>query len=159
MVLNRLRSARALLWGRYTAASVIAGVISELAFLAAYGLGALPMIASVFAFIAGAVPNYLLNRYWAWQRRGRADRTRELLPYVVIVTVTAVTAAAVTTVADAWLRDRIESHIWQVLLVGAVFLATYGIMFVLKFVLFNRYVFAAGRPSGAAHTPATTSRS
>lgn len=162
MVPNRLRSARALLWGRYTAASVIAAAISEVAFLISYGLGALPVLASGIAWAAGAVPNYLLNRYWAWRRTGRVDRSRELLPYAVIVIITAATAAAVTTVADAWLRDRVESHTWQVLLVGAVFLATYGFMFVLKFVLFNRYVFNGGQnggADGATRTPATTSRS
>jgi putative flippase GtrA len=159
MVPNRLRSARALLWGRYTASSVIAAVISEIAFLSSYGLGALPLVASLIAWVAGVVPNYLLNRYWAWGRRGRADRRRELLPYAVIVVITAAAAAGVTTVVDAFLRDRVESHAWQVTLVGAAYLATYGFMFVLKFVLFNRYVFGSAQADAAARTPATRSPS
>lgn len=155
MVLTRFRHARGVLMGRYAASSVIAGVISELAFLASYALGALPVVASGIAFVAGAVPNYLMNRYWAWQRRGRANPTREVLPYVAIIVVTALIAAGVTTLADAWLQDRIDSHLWQVLAVGAAFLATYGFMFVLKFVLFDRYVFAAPETT---RTPATKSR-
>lgn len=153
---ERLRSARALLLGRYAASSVIAGIISELAFLISYGLGAVPSAASVIAFVAGAVPNYLMNRYWAWQRRGRVDGTRELLPYVVIIIVTALVAAGTTTLADAWLRDRIASSVWQTIAVGAVFLGTYGFMFVLKFVLFNRYVFAE-TPSAGTPVPKSPS--
>jgi putative flippase GtrA len=159
-MLKRLRVPRLLLWVRYSASSVIAGVISELAFLACYWLGTAPMVASVVAFAAGAVPNYVLNRRWAWGRTGRADRTRELLPYVVIVVITAAAAALITTVADHWLRDRIDSHALQTVLVSTAFLGTYGVMFVLKFVLFDRLVFARPTQPGAAERiPATKSPS
>lgn len=131
------------IFGRYTAASVVAAGLSEVAFLTSYGLGAIPLVASLIAWFAGAVPNYLLNRYWAWQRGGKVDGRRELLPYAVIVVVTAGTAAVVTTVADTLVRDWVDSHTWQVLLVGAAFLGTYGVMFLLKFLLFDKYVFTA----------------
>lgn len=144
---NRVR-----LWGRYTAASVIAGLISEAVFVGTYWLGALPLVASLVAFVAGAVPNYLMNRYWAWQRTGRAHRTRELLPYAVIVIVTATTAVLITTAADAWVRAHVAAHEVQVALVGAAFLGTYGFMFVLKFLLFDRFIFVR-----RAGTPGTTS--
>ena len=133
--------AKVSVFGRYTAASVVAACLSELAFLASYGLGMIPLVASLIAWFAGAVPNYLLNRRWAWQRDGKVDRKRELLPYVAIVVVTAGTAAVVTTVTDALVRDWVESHTWQVLLVGAAYLGTYGVMFLLKFLLFDKYVF------------------
>lgn len=141
------------LWGRYTGASVAAGIISEVVFVATYWFAAVPLVASLLAFLAGAVPNYLMNRYWAWQRRGRPDRTREVLPYAAIVVVTALAAILVTTAADRWVRDHVTAHALQVALVGTAFLATYGTMFVLKFVLFDRFIFV----ERAAHTPDTTS--
>lgn len=144
---------RALLVGRYTAGSVIAGVISQVVFVVSYGLGALPVVASVLAFLSGAVPNYLLNRYWAWRRTGRPDPARETAPYAAIVIVTALTAIGITTLADYWVREHIGSHAWQVALVSGAFLATYGFMFVLKFVLFHKLVFQR-----VTRTPATTSR-
>ncbi|WP_034274796.1 GtrA family protein [Haloechinothrix halophila] len=154
LALTARRKRRFLLWGRYTGASVIAAVISEAAILTAYGLGAAAMVAGVIAFVAGAIPNYLLNRYWAWQQRGRADRKRETLPYVVIVIVTAVTAIGVTTLADSWAQAHIASHSWRTILVGAVYLATYGFMFIVKFVLFDRLIFA----NRGARTPGPTSQ-
>jgi putative flippase GtrA len=151
--LTKLWRKRIRLWGRYTGASVIAGVISEAVFVVAYWFGAVPLVASLLAFVAGAVPNYLMNRYWAWQHRGRPDRMREVLPYAMIVVVTALTAIVVTTAADRWVRDHVTAHPVQVILVSAAFLATYGTMFILKFVLFDRFIFV----DRAARTPDTTS--
>lgn len=151
-----LRSARTRLLGRYAWSSVIAGVISEVVFLVSFGLGALPSVASVIAFVAGAVPNYLMNRYWAWRQTDRIRAGRELLPYIVIIVATAALASVITTAADAWLHDRVASHVWQVLLVGIAFLGTYGVMFVIKFFLFDRFIFVGSRDG---RTPATRSKS
>ncbi len=148
-----LRGKRIRLWGRYTGASVIAGVISEVVFVITYWFGAVPLVASLVAFVAGAVPNYLMNRYWAWQRRGRPNRGREVLPYAVIVIVTALIAILVTTAADRWVREHVTAHALQVTLVAIAFLATYGAMFILKFILFDRFIFV----DRAARTPDTTS--
>lgn len=153
---ERMRGARAMLLGRYAASSVIAGLISEGVFLASYGLGALPSVASVIAFVAGAVPNYLMNRYWAWQQKDKVRPGRELLPYLIIIVVTALLASLITTAADAFLHERIASHFWQVVLVGIAFLGTYGVMFVVKFFLFDRLIFVGPRES---RTPATKSKS
>jgi putative flippase GtrA len=151
--LIQLRRKRILLWGRYTGASVVAGIISEVVFVVTYWFAAVPLVASLIAFVAGAVPNYLMNRFWAWQRNGRPDRTREVLPYAAIVIVTALTAILVTTAADRWVRDHVDAHALQVTLVAAAFLATYGTMFVMKFLLFDRFIFV----DRAARTPDTTS--
>lgn len=144
---------RVLLWGRYTGASVVAGIISQTVFVIAYWLGAVPLAASLLAFVAGAVPNYLMNRYWAWQQRGRPHRTKEVLPYVVIIVVTAIAAILVTTAADRWVHSHVSSHAMQVTLVAAAFLATYATMFVLKFLVFDRFIFVDRQ----ARTPGTTS--
>jgi putative flippase GtrA len=153
----KLPQIRLLLWAKYSASSVIAGVISELAFVVCYWIGTRPAWASVIAFLAGALPNYVLNRRWAWGRTGRADRTRELLPYTIIVIVTALAAALVTSASDHWLRGWVNSHFWQTVLVSVAFLGTYGVMFIVKFVLFDRFVFA--KPAAEVRTPATTSQS
>lgn len=129
------------MWSRFTLSSVFAATVSQLVFLISYGFGALPLVASISAFVAGAVPNYLVNRRWTWQRRGRAG-LRELLPYTMIVLGTFGIAALVTTVADSWADSLLVPHFWQVLLVGGAYLGTYGVMFVIKFQLFDRLVWA-----------------
>ncbi|HEU4946023.1 MAG TPA: GtrA family protein [Kribbella sp.] len=135
------RRSRLLLWARYSASSVVATVVSQLAFALCYWLGASAVVATLVAWLAGAVPNYLLSRRWAWGRQG------QLLPYAMIVIGSAITAALVTTATDH-LVQGIDSHAWRTVLVTGSYFGTYGVLFILKFVLFDRLVFA--RPAPAA---------
>lgn len=125
--------------GRYTAGSVVAGICSEATFLLLYGTGlAGPRVASAVAFLAGAIPNYVLNRRWTWQRRGRADLVRELAPYVVTVLTSALAAAIVTSLVERRVADLALSRPMQVAAVTISFAATYGVLFIAKFVVFER---------------------
>lgn len=124
---------------RYAAGSVVATVCSEAMFLLVYGVfhgGSVG--ASVLGWFAGAVPNYFLNRSWTWGRKGRHDLRREILPYAAIVLVT-VGLASLTTHAAGVLVPRLTSTHWlQVGVVGAVYLATYGVLFTARFMLLDR---------------------
>jgi putative flippase GtrA len=140
---------------KFTAGSAIATVASELAFIVVYGLlGAGTRLAGVVAFLAGAIPNWTLNRRWTWQRRGRPRFGREVLPYVAVVIATAVAATALSGLADDWVRGLATPRSIQVALVGTAYLLPYGAVFLLKFVLFERVVFS-GPP---ARSPAAASR-
>ncbi len=148
-----VRRTRLLLWAKYSAASVVATVLSQAAFALCYWFGTAALVASLVAWVTGTVPSYLINRRWTWGHRNPAGR--DLLPYAIIVVVSAVLAAIVTTVTDHLVQDRIDSHAWQTLLVSASYLGTYGVLFILKFVLFDRYVFARKpAPSSADAEPA-----
>lgn len=141
---------------RYGTGSVIAGVISETAFLLVYGAGlAGPRVASAVAFLAGAIPNYVLNRSWTWERRGRPDPVRELLPYAAVVLTSVLVASAVTSFADRNVGALTTSRPLQVALVTISFAATYGVLFILKFVVFDRLLFA-DRSRSRHQVPSTT---
>ena len=126
------------LW-RYTGGSVVAAGCSEAAYLILYGLlHVSPGWTSVVAWLAGALPNYWLNRSWTWQRRGRPDLRREVLPYVAVVALTLLLATVATRAADSALRATETAEGTRVLLVAAAFLGTYVVMFVLRFALLDR---------------------
>lgn len=132
---------------RYAAGSLIAAGCSEVTLVAAYGLfGVGARTATILAWAAGAVPNYVLNRRWAWKQRGRASFLRETLPYWVITLGTAVLAVTATTLADDWVHRAVAGRVAQSLLLGLVYLAAYGFVFVLKYFLFDNMVFSK-RPS------------
>lgn len=130
-----------MLWARYSASSVVATVVSQVAFALCYWLGTSAVVATLVAWLTGAVPNYVLSRRWAWGRQG------QLLPYAMIVIGSAVTAALVTTATDH-LVQGIDSHAWKTVLVTGSYFGTYGVLFILKFVLFDRLVFA--KPAAVA---------
>ena len=135
---RRRRPAWGTLW-RYTGSSVVAALCSEVTLVVLYGLLHVSTgWASSLAWLAGALPNYWLNRSWAWRLRGRPSLRHEVLPYVVIVAVTLLLAWLGTTAVDRWLRTTDVSGQLRVALVAGTFLGVYVLMFVLRFALLDR---------------------
>jgi putative flippase GtrA len=124
---------------RYAGSSVVATVCSEATLVLLYGpAGVDPGVATILAWLAGALPNYWLNRRWAWQRTGRPSLRHELLPYIGIILVTLALATLATKGADAWLQHADVRSDVRVALVAATFLGVYVVMFVLRFFLLDR---------------------
>jgi putative flippase GtrA len=124
---------------RYTAGSVVATVCSEAAFLILYGpVHAAPAVSSGIGWLAGALPNYWLNRTWTWRRQGRPSFAREVVPYVGIVLATLLLAVLVTSLADHALTGAKVSDSVRVILVSGAFLAVYAVMFLLRFFMLDR---------------------
>ena len=143
---------------RYGAGSLVAMGCSEIVLVGSYGLLRTgPLTASVLAWFAGAVPNYVLNRRWAWRsdRAGseggggggarRGVQGRKLALYWSITLVTAAAAVAATTGMDGWIKAAVSSRGEQSLLLALAYLSAYGVVFIAKFVLFDRLVFNDGR--------------
>ena len=123
--------------------SVAATVCSEAAFALSYGTNLLGTTgASAVAFVAGAVPNYFLNRSWAWQRKGRVRVWREVVLYAVVSLLSFAASAAVTAWAAHASRHYTSDHLIKTLLVSAAYLATYAVLFGAKFAAYELVIFA-----------------
>jgi hypothetical protein len=89
---ERIKRARSSALGvrmtRYTIGSLIAAATSAVVFAVLYVVGASTTACSVVAFVAGAVPNWILNRRWAWALKGRIAFGREVLAYVIVSALT-----------------------------------------------------------------------
>lgn len=130
---------------RYTAGSVIATAIGQGAFFVLFALGVSGSVAALVGYLAGFVPNYLLNRLWAWQRRDRPSLRREVLPYVAVIVVSAAASAWLTGLAE---RVVASFGVSRPVEVGLVTVAFWGItiaLFVVKFLVFDRYLFGDRR--------------
>jgi putative flippase GtrA len=115
----------------------VATVASEATLVVCYGLlGLSPVWSSVLAWLAGALPNYWLNRSWTWRQRGRPSLRREVAPYAAIILATLVLAALATKGVDAALAGR-GSDV-RTVLVAATFLGVYVVMFVVRYLLLDR---------------------
>jgi putative flippase GtrA len=144
---------------RYTASSVIAAAVSALVFAGAYALGLGTVPANVLAFVAGAVPNWVLNRSWAWQRRGPVHVRREVVLYAVVSLLSLAASSAATEWASRTAPSVTDSHGLQVVLVAGAYVATYGVLFVAKYVVYELVVFAdAARPASSRHQVPNTTR-
>lgn len=154
-----LRHPRARRLTRYGAGSLVAAPAGELGFLAAYGWAHLgTTVASAAGFVGAVVPNYLLNRRWAWSDRRRRDRRSELLRYLAVALIGFLAAAAGTELAEDWARHLTGSQGWQVVVVAAAYLAVSGVFFLAKFVCFELLVFAPGPVERPDHQAVSTAR-
>jgi putative flippase GtrA len=126
---------------RYALGSLIAATSSAVTFAIVYVLGASTTVCSVSAFVAGAIPNWILNRRWAWQRKGRPVWGREIGGYVLISIVSLVS----TSVATEWANDHVgwipAHHGLRAAAVTAVYMFVVAVLFVVKFVLYEYWVF------------------
>jgi putative flippase GtrA len=141
--------------GRAAATSVAATVVSQVVLLAVLATGGVAVLASTLAWAAGAVLNFVITRRWVWGRTGRPRVRRELLPYLAVIGLGGLASIGLTTLSGSLLTPLNLPHVWWVVLVDGAYVASYALVFVLKFTLLDRLVF--GR--GAARTPATTSPS
>ena len=138
---------------RYAAGSMVATVCSYATFVFCYGLVHTgTAVASTIGWLAGAIPNYWLNRSWTWRRSGRPHLGRELLPYIAIVLVTVLLAVVATSVADSMLQRADVSDAWRTVLVSGTFLAVYGVVFLLRFFLLDK-LFTHPAPPPASVEP------
>jgi putative flippase GtrA len=127
-------------FARYALGSAAAVLVSALAFAVAYRLLDLgPRVASVAAFLAGAIVNFGASRFWAWGRRHRHGLRRDLLGYALLAICIALTATTVTSVVDAALVDADPEQ--RAVLVEASYFAVYGALFLVRFVLLDRVLF------------------
>lgn len=127
---------------RYTLGSMVAAATSAIVFAALYVMGLGTTTCTVVAFIAGAIPNWTLNRRWAWRVEGRVAFGREIFAYVVVSAATLL----ITAEATAWTQRHVQSipahHGIRVLLVTASYLAVFAILFVARFAVYEVWIFS-----------------
>lgn len=125
---------------RYTMVSVISTVVSFVVLALIFGVLHLagPEACTVIANVVAVVPNYYLNRRWVWGKGGRSHLTKEIVPFWAMSAI-----GIVVSIGGAALAHHIGTvhHLTHRELTGAVLLAnilSFGIFWVLKFIVFNR---------------------
>jgi putative flippase GtrA len=98
---------------------------------------------SVLAFIAGAIPNWILNRKWAWQMEGKLHFGREIVGYIGVSLI----ALAMSSEATGFTQGHIATHFakgtgLRVIIVTSAYVAVQAVLFVLKFLVYEHWVFA-----------------
>ncbi len=127
---------------RFAVSSLVAAGTSAVVFPILYVLGFSTTVCSIAAFVAGAIPNWTLNRRWTWKVEGRVAFGREVLAYVLISATTLVTLSLVT----GWAHDRVQSipagHGIRVLLVTASYFGVLAALYGVRFFLYHHWIFS-----------------
>jgi putative flippase GtrA len=136
---------------KYTAVSVISVAVSQVALLIFLGfLSWTARSANVAAATIGSVPSYYLNRTWAWGKRGRSHLWKEIVPFWVL--------AFIGLAFSTWSADFAETvalnhhfhHATLTITVMAAALGAFGVLWIVKFILFNKVIFVQDEDLRAA---------
>jgi putative flippase GtrA len=129
---------------RYSLVSVVSVIVSQVVLFVTYTV--LRVWTAVGCnFIACAVatgPSYYLNRNWAWGKSGKSHVWREVVPFWALAFLGLVFSLWAVAFAAARAHEVTDSRLGQGLLVNAAALAAFGVLWVGKFILFNKVLFA-----------------
>jgi putative flippase GtrA len=146
---RRLRQSRLMVKvTRYAIGSVVALATSVIVFALLLDAGVGTTADSIIAFIAGALPNWILNRRWAWERTGEMDVAREVVGYMLISLIALAASSAGTGWTNAIVRHHLShDHSLRVLLVSLSYVVVQGLLFVAKFIAYDALIFTRVRVS------------
>ncbi len=148
---DKLRSPIAQKLFKYSMASVVAVIVSNLLLLLFVGVINMgEVLASTLATSISAVPSYEMNRKWAWGKSGKSHLMKEVLPFWAL----ALLGWGFSTLAVWWMGRVAKhdhfSHGAKTLAVLAVYFGAFGVLWVGKFVIFNSLMFVQHHHEQAA---------
>ena len=126
---------------RYAAGSAVAFISGNIAFVLLYVMGASTTSCSVGGFVAAAIPNWILNRRWAWRRDGDLAFGREIVGYIAVSAVVLVSTSAVTGWTNAHVQWVPQHYGVRALLVTASYVAVTVVLFLAKYWIYNYWIF------------------
>ena len=127
---------------KYAIGSGVALATSVIVFAVMDWLGVRTGIDSAVAFVAGAVPNWVLNRRWAWKMEGRVEFFREILAYTVISVLVWAASTWATGHTQNWARAHVARGTGlQVIITTGAYVFVQAVFFGVKFVIYDKWVF------------------
>jgi putative flippase GtrA len=136
------RSAFASKLTKYAIGSLVALTTSVIVFAVMDWMGIRTGIDSAAAFVAGAIPNWILNRKWAWRMEGRAEFLREIFAYTVISVIVWAASTWATGNTQNWAHNNVPAGSGlRVIITTAAYVFVQAVFFVVKFVIYDKWVF------------------
>jgi putative flippase GtrA len=128
---------------KYALASVISVIVTEGVLFLVFGIFRLfsAEVSNIVATGVAAVPSYYLNRNWAWGKSGRSHLLREVVPFWLLAFV----GLGLSLVTVGWAQSFADlhhlSHLVDALFVNFASLCAFGVVWIGKFFIFNRWLF------------------
>lgn len=130
---DRPRILKLVKYSTASASGVITGQSTLLFCFVVLGFSA--TLSNLIAVTIGAIPNYLINRAWTFEKQGTHSFTREVLPFWSM----AFLGLLLSTFSVAWAADRWDDSAIAVSLANT---AAFGVLWVAKYFVLDRVLFA-----------------
>jgi putative flippase GtrA len=125
---------------RYMAASLVGTVVTQIllvVFISSLGWALAP--ANFVAVCLTVLPSYYINRYWVWGKRGSHSWAKEVVPFWAMAIAGLFLSTLLAGLADVWTDAAWAGN--------AANISGFGLLWVVKFVVIDEYVFAAEEPA------------
>lgn len=127
---------------RYSMASVVAVIVSEICLLIFVGLMRMGAVwASTLATTIAAFPSYEMNRKWAWGKSGKSHLMKEVMPFWGLALIGWAFSTAMVYLMEQYAKHHHFTHLAKTFWVFAVYLGAFGVLWVGKFIIFNKLMF------------------
>jgi len=142
---------------RYSMVSAVAIVISQVTILiCAWVFGLSGIAANTIGALTATPASYELNRKWAWGKHGKSHLWREVVPFWALTLVGFLASTGMVELADNVAKSHGITGLLRALLIMGASLLAYGVVWIVKFILFNRVIFvdrSAREDAGAPSPP------
>ena len=119
---------------RYSGTSAVGVVLGQTILRVCYDLfGWSGLVSNLVAFLIANVPVYHLNRSWVWDRYGRSQWSREVLPFW-LVSLAGLALSSLT----VGLVDAVTNNGW---FISAASVGAFGTVWLVKYAVCDRYLF------------------
>jgi len=136
---------------RYSMVSAVSVVVSQAVLFLSFGVERLASAVwcNLLATVVATPIAYYLNRQWAWGKSGQSHFLREVLPFWVISFAGLALSLGTVALAARWGKSVAASHLELAVIVNSASLFAYGVLWVGKFLLFDRLLFVERAPAPA----------
>ena len=127
---------------RYAMVSVISVVVTEIALITLYGLFHwTARSANILAVTIGGVPSYFLNRMWVWGKTGKSHLWKETVPFWALNFFGLALSTWFADFAGSFGESNFDSHLVRTMCVSAASVGAFGVLWIGKFLIFNKLMF------------------
>jgi putative flippase GtrA len=134
---------------RYLIASAASLTVAQAILVLTFGIaGWTAVTANVASFVVATAFAYLIQRRWTWRRTDRSSLWREVVPFWAIAGIGLAASTIAVRAAAGFAEEHVASRLIQTLAVVAASTATYGVLWVIKFFVLERYLFGRPTPTG-----------
>jgi putative flippase GtrA len=125
---------------KYAGVSLISTIVSQVTLILVFGVFRLmsEVPANILANVLATIPSYYLNRRWVWGKAGKSHFWREVAPFWVLSFIGLAFSSLAVWVAGDFARSHGLSHAATSLLVNAANLLSFAILWIVKFVIYNK---------------------
>lgn len=128
---------------KYSMVSVVSVIVYQIVLFVTLGLLHFSAgDANIWAVAVSAVPSYCLNRAWVWGKSGRSHLMKEIMPFWAMALIGLVFSTLVADAAKSMADDLTSVHLLRTLIVMFAGLAAFGVLWIAKFVILNKVLFA-----------------